>query len=139
MSPGVAVTGDGSRIVTGSNDKTARVWDARTGAELLQLKGHDGFVLGVAVTPDGRRVVTGSGDKTARVWVWDADMRAGLPAGSVATRHSRGGVTIYKDGGSYRHRLGRRNCAGVGCPHGGSRLFQLKVAAAVSPSVSGNA
>jgi hypothetical protein len=64
----VAVTPDGSRIVTGSSDKTARVWDAHTGAELLQLTGHDGFVFGVAVTPDGSRIMTGSGDKTARVW-----------------------------------------------------------------------
>jgi WD40 repeat protein len=31
---------DGSRIVTAGFDKTARVWDARTGAELLALKGH---------------------------------------------------------------------------------------------------
>src|SRR5271157_6397240 len=52
----------------GSDDRTARVWHAHTGAELLQLKGHDGSVLGVAVTPDGSRIVTGSDDKTARVW-----------------------------------------------------------------------
>ena len=64
----MAVTPDGTRIVTGSSDKTARVWDAHTGAELLQLKGHDGSVLGVAVTPDGTRIITGSSDKTARVW-----------------------------------------------------------------------
>jgi dipeptidyl aminopeptidase/acylaminoacyl peptidase len=64
----VAVTPDGARIVTGSADKTARVWDASTGAELHQLKGHDGSVLAVAVTPDGARIVTGSVDKTARVW-----------------------------------------------------------------------
>ena len=36
---------DGSRIVTGSRDKTAKVWDAKTGAELLTLKGHTGGVV----------------------------------------------------------------------------------------------
>jgi hypothetical protein len=64
----VAVTPDGARIVTSSADKTVRVWDAHTGDELLQLKGHTGFVNGVAVTPDGARIVTGSADKTVRVW-----------------------------------------------------------------------
>ena len=64
----VAVTPDGARIVTGSNDSTARVWDATTGAELLQLRGHTGAVLVVAVTPDGTRIVTASADQTARIW-----------------------------------------------------------------------
>jgi WD40 repeat protein len=62
----VAVTSDG-RIVSGGDDKTARIWDARTGDQLLQLKGHESGVYAVAVTPDGR-VVTGSSDKTVRIW-----------------------------------------------------------------------
>jgi hypothetical protein len=64
----VAVTPDGTRIVTGSADRIARVWDASTGAELHQLNGHSGYIWSVAVTPDGSRIVTGSADKTARVW-----------------------------------------------------------------------
>ena len=64
----VAVTPDGTRIITGSDDNIARVWDAGNGAELLQFKGHTGSLLAVAVMPDGRRIVTGSDDKTARVW-----------------------------------------------------------------------
>jgi hypothetical protein len=69
----VAFSPDGTRIVTGSGDRTARVWDARTGAPQLQLKGHTGPVVSVAFSPDGTRIVTGSGDQTARVW----DARAG--------------------------------------------------------------
>jgi hypothetical protein len=64
----VVVTPDGQRIVTGSDDATARVWDARTGQALVELTGHTGRVMSVAVTPDGQRIVTGSDDKTARVW-----------------------------------------------------------------------
>jgi len=64
----VVVTSAGSRIVTGSFDKTARVWDARTGKVLLRLTGHAGPIRSVAVTPDGTRIVTGSVDSTARVW-----------------------------------------------------------------------
>ena len=36
----VSFSPDGSRIVTGSDDKTAKVWDAKSGAEMLTLKGH---------------------------------------------------------------------------------------------------
>ena len=64
----VAVTPDGSRIITGSDDNIARVWDASNGAELRQLKRHARPVQSVAVMPDGASVVTGSLDGTARVW-----------------------------------------------------------------------
>ena len=59
---------DGTRIVTGSYDKTAKVWDAQTGTPLLELKGHTGGCTSVAFSPDGTRIVTGSEDKTAKVW-----------------------------------------------------------------------
>lgn len=61
----------GSRIVTASRDKTARVWDADSGRLLVKLEGHGESVFHAAWSPDGRRIVTGSEDKTARVW--DAD------------------------------------------------------------------
>src|SRR5262249_53576761 len=68
----VAFSPDGSRIVTGGTTGVgtgeASVWDARTGAELLELKGHTGFVMSVAFSPDGERIVTGSMDGTAKGW-----------------------------------------------------------------------
>ena len=63
-----AYSPDGTRILTASHDKTARIWDARTGAELMMLSGHGGFVRFAAYSPDGTRIVTASADKTARIW-----------------------------------------------------------------------
>jgi len=59
---------DGSRVVTASPDKTARVWDGVTGRELAVLRGHEDRVSSAAFSLDGARVVTASADKTARVW-----------------------------------------------------------------------
>ncbi|MFH1738775.1 MAG: GTP-binding protein [bacterium] len=63
-----AVTPDGRRVVSGSDDQTLKVWDLETGREVATLAGHTGYVWACAVTPDGRRVVSGSDDKTLKVW-----------------------------------------------------------------------
>ncbi len=64
----VAFSPDGKRVLTGSYDKTAKIWDAETGQELLTLKGHGNYVSSVAFSPDGKRVLTGSRDGTAKIW-----------------------------------------------------------------------
>ncbi|KIK51049.1 hypothetical protein GYMLUDRAFT_407863 [Collybiopsis luxurians FD-317 M1] len=75
----VAFSPDGCRIVSGSNDKTVRIWNAETG-ELLgnSSKGQTGWVSSVAFSPDGCRIVSGSNDKTVRVW----NAETGEPLGS---------------------------------------------------------
>jgi hypothetical protein len=71
----VAFSPDGSRIVTGSWDRMAKVWDARSATPPLDLKGHTGQVSSAAFSPEGSRIVTGSQDLTARVW----DAPSGAP------------------------------------------------------------
>ena len=66
---------DGKRLATASWDKTAKVWDAASGQELLTLKGHTGMVISVAWSPDGKRLATASDDKTARCGMRPAGRR----------------------------------------------------------------
>ena len=61
----VCVTPD-NRIVSGSYDKTVRIWDMK-GNQLAVCKGHENMVSSVCVTPDNR-IVSGSYDKTVRIW-----------------------------------------------------------------------
>jgi WD40 repeat protein len=59
---------DGSRVVMGSWDNSARIWDAATGKQIAVLRGHKGPVEIAAFSPDGSRIVTASRDGTARLW-----------------------------------------------------------------------
>jgi hypothetical protein len=64
----VAFSPDGRRIVSGSSDRSVRVWDASSGQVVSTLKGHEDWVRSVAFSPDGRRIVSGSNDGSVRVW-----------------------------------------------------------------------
>ena len=63
-----AFSPDASRIVTGSWDNAARVWDTKTGVAIMKLEGHRGPVNSAAYSPDGTFLLTGSDDRTASLW-----------------------------------------------------------------------
>jgi WD40 repeat protein len=64
----VAFSPDGQRIVTGSWDHTAKVWEAASELEVLTLTRHNSQIFSVAFSSDGQRIITGSSDQTAKVW-----------------------------------------------------------------------
>lgn len=74
---------DGTRVITGSIDRTARVWDAATGLPITPPIPHRAGVSAVQFTPDGRRVATGSSDGAIQFW----DATSGL-ATPPACRHA---------------------------------------------------
>ncbi|MEM9492529.1 MAG: WD40 repeat domain-containing protein, partial [Myxococcota bacterium] len=60
-------------IVTGSWDRSARVWNADGSGPPVVLSGHTEQINSAAFSPDGQRVITASDDMTARVWNGDGD------------------------------------------------------------------
>ena len=63
----VAVTPDGQHIVSGSSDRTVRVWDLASGRLEHTLEGHTHRVVAVTVTPDSQHIIS-AGEFTVRVW-----------------------------------------------------------------------
>ncbi|CAE6460585.1 unnamed protein product, partial [Rhizoctonia solani] len=59
---------DGSRVVSGSYDTSACVWDVETCTLVLTLTGHTCGITAAMFTPDGQKVVTCSADQTLLLW-----------------------------------------------------------------------
>ena len=54
-------------LVSGSYDRTIRLWNTGTWTETASLK-HPGEVLCLAVSSDGKKLAAGGGDGTVKVW-----------------------------------------------------------------------
>ena len=59
----------GDRFITGSYDRTCKVWNPFIGEEVATLEGHKNVVYAIAFNnPFGDKVITGSFDKTCKLW-----------------------------------------------------------------------
>ena len=106
---------DGTRIVTASSDKTARIWDARTGAQLACSPAMAIASFSAAYSPDGTRIVTASDDKTARIWDAHAGAQLAVLSGHGGYRLVR---RLFARRHAHRHRLVRQDRAHLGCALG---------------------
>jgi WD40 repeat protein/tRNA A-37 threonylcarbamoyl transferase component Bud32 len=64
----VALSPGGHILVTGSWDKTIKVWNVATGQLLRTLMGHQEAVWSVAVSGDGNTLASGSSDQEIKIW-----------------------------------------------------------------------
>jgi len=65
---GLVFSPEGNRLASSSEDGTIKIWDAKSGQEILTLRGHTGGVNSVAFSPDGQRLISGGTDGTVRIW-----------------------------------------------------------------------
>jgi len=109
---------DGTQVITGGHDGIARIYDARTGALLTQLRGHTSYLVDASFDASGTRAITASGDRTARLW----DIRTGLVLGtfvhpSVVLAAELSGdriLTVARDGGRVWDARSLRQVAALG-------------------------
>ena len=64
----VAFSPDGRYALSGSQDKTLKLWEVETGRCVRTTAGHEGRVMSVGCSPDGRYALSGSGDETLKLW-----------------------------------------------------------------------
>jgi WD40 repeat protein len=64
----VAISSDGQTIISGSSDKTIRLWDKHGNPIGQTFVGHEDAVTSVAISPDSQFIVSGSSDQTVRLW-----------------------------------------------------------------------
>lgn len=85
----------GDRIVTTSSDRTARIWDARTGLFKRDLLKHSAQLVDAAISPRGERAATVTTDGTGRVF---GAASGALLANLVGHTNRVGDVTFSPDG-----------------------------------------
>ena len=64
----LALTPDGRRAVSGSDDLTVRVWDLERGTQVHCLRGHTDWIRAVTVSNDGRWALSAGDDQTVHIW-----------------------------------------------------------------------
>jgi hypothetical protein len=66
----VAFSADGTHLISGSYDRTVKVWEIATGRLVRTLEGHVDRVIAIAVAPAGTVAASASGDTSIRLWNW---------------------------------------------------------------------
>jgi WD40 repeat protein len=68
-----AFSPDGDKIITGSRDKTVKMWESNSGKWITSYRGHDGEISKALFSPDGNRILTTCLNGPPRIWIADVD------------------------------------------------------------------
>ena len=90
LSAAAAISADGSRVATGSDTKTAKLWDAQSGELVGETPSHEADVTAVAFSPDGTRLFTGDQLGHCRLWEIVQGRRFKMKPEWDVQNHSRG-------------------------------------------------
>jgi WD40 repeat protein len=74
----VCFTEKGQKIITGSDDKTIKIWDAQSYALVRTLPEHFAGIADIAVSPNGERLISADVPQSYKAHVWD------LKSGTIA-------------------------------------------------------
>jgi WD40 repeat protein len=95
----VAITADGARIATGSNDGTIRIWDD-TGRMLEQIHAHRAAISALAISKDGTRLIAQSDDDETTIWDIHLEQRSPDAIAKIAAEatpwHVVGGTLVLR-------------------------------------------
>jgi hypothetical protein len=112
----IVVFPDGSKAVSCSYDKTAKVWCLRTGRCLVTLKGHGSNVNECCIFPDDKKILTGSKDGTIKVWCWEKVVEKSSDDGPLGE--------CQLTPGSEQHQGADKEIRGCGIFDGGQKVRQ---------------
>jgi WD40 repeat protein len=93
----VAFSPDGAHALSGSWDRTLKLWDITGGNELRSFAGHTAPVLSVAFSPDASLALSGSADNTVKLW----DVKSGREVHSFTGHSDRVGSVAFSPDGAY--------------------------------------
>jgi WD40 repeat protein len=93
----LAFSPEGRTALSGSYDRTLKLWDVATGKEVRTFAGHTSMVWSVAFSPDGRTALSGSHDETLKLWDVATGSEIRTFAGHTKTVSS---VAFFPDGQS---------------------------------------
>eukprot|EP00475_Leptophrys_vorax_P046054 TRINITY_DN974_c0_g1_i1.p1 TRINITY_DN974_c0_g1~~TRINITY_DN974_c0_g1_i1.p1 ORF type:complete len:519 (-),score=109.12 TRINITY_DN974_c0_g1_i1:72-1628(-) len=94
-------------LVSGSYDKTVKVWSIRTGACRSTLRGHDDWVSAIQIS--GNRVVSGSWDASMKVWDIAANNGRGRCLATLTGAHGNAIYGLQWDHSANKIVTGTRN------------------------------